>query len=73
VSSAHRRLTKLESRCRESRAVAGIVLRIRHASDEEFYYMNKDGWLRRMAEQLSGAQLERLIAELKKMMATTKD
>jgi len=73
VSSADRRLMKLESRCGESRAVAGIVLRIRQASDEELYRMNKDGWLRRMAEQLSVAQLERLIAELKKMMGNTKD
>jgi hypothetical protein len=64
---------KLESRCGESRAVAGIVLRIRQASDEELYYLTKDGWLRRMAEQLTVAQLERLIAELKKMMCTTQD
>ena len=62
---------KVEDRCGESRAVARVVLRIRQASDEELYRMLKDGWLRRMAEQLNVLQLEALTAALKKMIGTT--
>ena len=62
------RVQKIEDHRGQSRAVGRIVFRMKQASDEELYYMNKDGWLVRMAERLSLAQIEQLIAELKKMI-----
>ena len=65
----------LNLRAAAARAVQSLALC--SGSDKpqtrNFYYMIKDGWLRRMAEQLTVAQFDRLIAELKKMMCTTKD
>jgi hypothetical protein len=50
VSRLFWRVRKIAKRCGRSRAVARIVKIYRTASDEELYWLLKDGQLVRMAE-----------------------
>jgi hypothetical protein len=68
VRSLHRRVSKIESRCDESREVARIVGIIRRASNEKLYWLNESGQLARMAARLSHREFDQLITELKAML-----
>jgi hypothetical protein len=68
VSSADRRLTKIENRCGQSREVSRILGVIRRVNDEKLYWLNKSGQLVQMAEHLSYRELHQLITELKAML-----
>lgn len=65
MRSLHHRVAKIEKRCGESREVARIVGIFRRATDEELRRLLKNGWLARMAEQLSVHEIEVLLAELR--------
>jgi hypothetical protein len=64
----HRRVAKIEDRCFGGRAVARIVSILQRASDEELYWLVKDGRVARMVERLSERELGRLIAETKALI-----